>query len=263
LTPSPIEEPTEYYLIYRTEKGNPESATHAAHIVEMSQKLAATITDEIKKRYGNETFGIILFRKQKMSAPQALKLKHLVEAYYCDDYRFACQQNRVLFEIEEWVEGLKTLQNDPGVVWESSHTLLTEWQPPLPPSEPADPLQIRATHNVPIDEPMYSAAKTDRGEPYETALVEIDPDAKRTIFEAQYEAGLALMYADDVDRWHYISKIKYDNVGWKEIARTELKQQVKDGKIKSYKEDPDVVNLSVRIGNAVKSHREKMGIVAK
>ena len=87
-------------------------------------------------------------------------------------------------------------------------------------------------------------------------------NAKRLMFQANYKAGLALKYADKVDEWHYISDTKYGGVGWMEIARSELKQQVKDGTIKSFKEK-DVVNLSVRIGNAVKSHRETMGITGE
>jgi len=44
--------------------------------------------------------------------------------------------------------------------------------------------QIQATHNVPIGEPMYSAAKTDRSEPYETAVVEVDPAEREALGES-------------------------------------------------------------------------------
>jgi len=118
---------TEYYLVYRTEKGNPESATHAVAVEGVSQKLAGAIENEIKKRYGNETFDVVFFKKQKMSVSKALKLKHLVDAYENDhngyyEPRWKFQRNRVLDEIESWIDDLKTFQDDPNVVWENSHS---------------------------------------------------------------------------------------------------------------------------------------------
>ena len=112
---------TEYYLIYYAEKGKPKTATHAAILDDVSQELAVAIKNEIKAQYGNETFDVILSKKKKLPVSDALKLKHLVDAYYYDsDDRWRFQQNRVLYDIECWIDDLKTLQDDPNVVWESA-----------------------------------------------------------------------------------------------------------------------------------------------
>jgi hypothetical protein len=120
---------TEYYLIYYAEKGKPDSATHAVIVDGVSSKFAKVIENEIKKRYENKTFGVIFFKKQKTSPSHALKLKHLVDAYEYDhngyyDPHWKFQRNRVLDEIESWIEDLKTLQDDPNVDWEDSTTPL-------------------------------------------------------------------------------------------------------------------------------------------
>ena len=118
---------TEYYLVYRTEKGNPESATHAVRVEGINQKLAGAIENEIQNRYGSETFDVVFFKTQKMSISKAVKLKRLVDAYECDhngdyDSRWKSNRNRVLYDIEYWIADLKTLQANPNVVWEDSHT---------------------------------------------------------------------------------------------------------------------------------------------
>jgi hypothetical protein len=83
---------------------------------------------------------------------------------------------------------------------------------------------------------MCYAAKTHTSEPYEATLVEIDPGAKKDMFQTQYEAVLALKYADQVDEWHCISNLKYKGKGWANIARAKLEQDVENKKINSFKQ---------------------------
>jgi len=113
-----------YYLIYHAEKGKPATATHAA-LIAVKQKLARVIEDEIRTRCKNETFDVILFKKQALPALKALKLKRLIDAYYDNDNAFhdgRDDRNKTLHDIECWVDDLKTLQDDPNVVWENPHT---------------------------------------------------------------------------------------------------------------------------------------------
>jgi len=66
---------SEYYLIYRTEKGKPKSATHATPIEgTLTLELVKAIENELQKRYGNDTFDVILYKKEKLSVSDALKL---------------------------------------------------------------------------------------------------------------------------------------------------------------------------------------------
>ena len=100
------------YLIYRTEKGKPESTCHAALIEgTLTPELVKVIENELQKRYGNETFDVILYKKEKLSVPDDLKLKHFVDAYETadgyDDYDFRGNRNGVLYEIESWIADLK------------------------------------------------------------------------------------------------------------------------------------------------------------
>jgi len=136
---------------------------------------------------------------------------------------------------------------------------------------PAEP--TRGNDNIPvvIDErftetieeagpiEMYYAAKTHTSEPYETALVVIDPDAQKAMFQANYEAGLALKYADKTDEWHRISNLKYKGKGWADIARVELDQEVQDGKRTAFKQT-DIDKKSRNIQNQVETLRKNLGI---
>ena len=103
---------SEYYLIYRTEKGKPKSATHATMIEgTLTLELVKVIENELQKRYGNETFDVILYKKEKLSVSDDLELKHFVDAYETadgyDDYDFRGNRNGVLYEIESWIADLK------------------------------------------------------------------------------------------------------------------------------------------------------------
>jgi hypothetical protein len=74
----------------------------------------------------------------------------------------------------------------------------------------------------------------------------------------QYEAGLLLKYADKVDEWHIISKIKYNWVGWADIANVDEKESIKQGNKSRTKRQMD--NYIERIRCSVEAHRKNLGI---
>ena len=141
------------------------------------------------------------------------------------------------------------------------------------------PSQIKAAHNVPHESdtasPIFIAAHAEKklkksamelynegkplSEPDGFVLEDVDTDAEQKLFRAQYNAGLALQYADDVDKWHCISNLKYNGKGWADIARKKLERDVEDKRIPSFRKK-DVDNLARNIQNQVESLRENLGI---
>ena len=129
----------------------------------------------------------------------------------------------------------------------------------------APPIFIAASGTVKSKEKLNAALvayskSRPLEEPPDGVIIEgIDIAVRDAMFQTQYEAGLALKYADQVDEWHCISKTKYNGVGWADIARHELEQQKSEGKINAYKQS-DVNSLARNIENKVKAHRKNLGI---
>ena len=125
------------------------------------------------------------------------------------------------------------------------------------------PHQIQAAsgRGVPPIIEAYEDSIEEATEPARVIIDGISPAALKAVAQAHYEAELTLVHRDKVDEWHIISKTRYKGKGWADIARKELEQQKKDGKIKSFTKDT-VESLARNIQNQVETHRKNLGIMA-
>jgi len=112
------------------------------------------------------------------------------------------------------------------------------------------------SHDAPIEWANEPVEVVVKNEPVEVVVA--DTLSEQDIFHAQYMAGLALEYASDVDKWHFISETKFNGKGWADIARAELSQQVLAGKRKTFMEK-DVENFARNIQYKVEALRQSLG----
>jgi len=81
---------------------------------------------------------------------------------------------------------------------------------------------------------------------------------KEDITIAQYEAGLLLKHADEADRWHIISKTKYNWTGWAHIAAQDEAESIAKGNKARTPKQMD--NFIETIRRNVEARRKNLGI---
>lgn len=147
--------------------------------------------------------------------------------------------------------------------WENRHQRFPQLFPSVSVESPpagSPPIIVDECMQAPIEESteMYHVAKTDRSEPYETALVEIDPAAQKAMTLSHYEAVLLAKYANEIDEWHIISKTKYNWVGWADIVNAEETERIRQGqKPRTAKQ---LANRAEIVRRSVETHRKNLGI---
>ena len=118
-------------------------------------------------------------------------------------------------------------------------------------------IQAAAGVGVPATVEAYQASIEDSDGSVPNVNV-VDQLTKDDVREAQYEAGLLLKYANNVDEWHIISKTKYNWTGWSDIANNNEKERIKKGDKPRSKKAMNAFIETIR--RSVEAHREKLGI---
>ena len=107
--------------------------------------------------------------------------------------------------------------------------------------------------------PQEAIELTDK--PVRVIIEGVTPVAQKQLRQANYDAELALKYADKDDEWHHLSKAKYSGKGWAAIATAELEQELRGGK-RDKITTTDIENRARTIQNRVEALRKKLGLEA-